>query len=323
MEEDTEIVPSGVVVGIRDVRKAEAHLVDHILVLEGVRDQDHPLCEIALVEHGAVPGEDHRFVLDLPLLHAVRKVFQDGVVAPCLLFAVKEIADIRGNEMQLLPEIAVYILVVLVEDAVPNDRIHPGEIGGHEGRRHLRIVRVGLDHPDGRFGAVVGGLHIPVVVGNGQPLILRPVLRDLQHAVYCILRLVKAERPEPDDDLHAVVGPGHLKGFLPVPDRFVKVRKDFGRDSVHRIDAADARPGGGGPLHCRKAQKVVAADRIKDGQECFVAAAVRIFTDRLANALLELCGQQELREQLVQLRIPGLYDAPDQRHGDDHRVVVA
>ena len=45
------------------------------------------------------------------------------------------------------------------------------------------------------------------------------------------------------------------------------------------------------------------------------------YPDKSVGAFFQ--GQQELCEQLVQLRIPGLYDAPDQRHGDDHCVVVA
>ena len=243
-------------------------------------------------------------------------------MASRLLLTVKELRDIQRNKLQLLLEIAVYGLVLLIADAASDDRIHLREVGRHEGRRHLRVVRIGLDHPVGGPGAVFGGLHIVIIVGNGQPLVLRPRLHDLQHAVDGIPGFIKAQSPESCDDQDAVVGPGHLKSFLPAPDRLVKILKDFGRDPVHRIHIADASPCGDRAFHRRKPQEIVVADRFKDRQEGFRTSAVCIFTDRLACALLKLCGQKELREQLMELRIPGLYDSPDERHRDDRRVVV-
>ena len=242
---------------------------------------------------------------------------------PCLLLAVKELTDSQRNENQLLRKVAVNRLVLRVADAVPDDRVHRRLVGGHEGCRHLLIVRVGLEHPVGCLLAEVGELHVAVIVGNGQPLVLRARLCNLQHAVDGVLRLIEAQGPETDDDPDRVIGPGHLKGFCPVRDRLGKVREDLGGDPVHRFGAADARPGGDGPLHGRKTQEVIVVDRLQDREKCLRPAAVRILADGLAHALLQPCGNQKSGQQLMKLRVFGLYDPPDERHGDDHGVVVA
>ena len=138
MQKDTEVVPAGVVIGIRNVRKARADFVDEIHILQRVGDHDHPLRDITLVERCAVPRKDHGRKLDLPLLHSVRKIFEDSVMEPCLFLTVKYLTDFQREEFQLLVKCAVDQLIIFIADAVPDDGIHCVVVSGHKGRRHLR-----------------------------------------------------------------------------------------------------------------------------------------------------------------------------------------
>ena len=146
MQKDTEVVPAGVVIGIRNVRKARADLIDEIHILQRVGDHDHPLSNVTLVENSAVPWENHGRELNLPLLHAVRKIFKDPVMQSCLFLTVKYLTNFQREDFQLLIKCAVNQLIIFIADAVPDDSVHRVMVSGHKGRRHLLVVRVGLDH---------------------------------------------------------------------------------------------------------------------------------------------------------------------------------
>ena len=146
VQKDTEIVPASVVIGIRNVRKARADFIDEVHILQRVGDHDHPLREVALVESSAVPRENHGCKLDFPLLHAIRKIFEDSVMEPCLFLAVEDLTDFQREEFQLLIKCAVDQLIIFIADAVPDDSIHRVMVSGHKGCRHLLVVQVGLDH---------------------------------------------------------------------------------------------------------------------------------------------------------------------------------
>ena len=249
VQKDTEVAPAGVVIGIRDVRKARADFIDEIHILQGVGDHDHPLCQVALIERSAVPRKDHGRKLDLPLFHAVRKIFEDSVMQPCLFLTVKNLTDFQREEFQLLIKCAVDQLIIFIANAVPDDSVHRVMVCGHKGCRHLLVVRVGLDHFICSFFALRRVLHKAIVVGNRQPLVFRPRLHDLEHAVNCVLRFIKAERPKPSDDLNAVVGPGHVHGLRPVIDCLVYVIEKLCGDPVHRVKIAYTRPRRNRPLH--------------------------------------------------------------------------
>ena len=253
MEKYPQVIVAGVIIGIHDVGQADAGLVDQRLVLQRIGDQDHSLGEVALVEDRAVPGEDHGAVLYFALLHAVREALQDPVVQPRLFLAVPELAGIQRIIVQrALILDAVDRLVLLVADAVPDDRVDGIQVSGHESGRHLRIVRIGLQDLPRCLPAVFRELHIVVVIGNGQSLVLRAALHDLQHARDGVPRLVEADGPQTRDDLHAVVGLRHLQSPAPVADRFADVSKELRRDPVHRVEIADAGPGGDRSLDCRE-----------------------------------------------------------------------
>ena len=223
---------------------------------------------------------------------------------PRLFLAVPELAGIQRIIVQrALVLDAVDRLVLFVADAVPDDRVDGLQVSWHESGRHLRIVRIGLQDLPRSLPAVFRELHIVVVIGDGQPLVLRAALHDLQHARDGVPRLVEADGPQARDDLHAVVGLRHLQSSVPVADRFADVSKELRRDPVHRVEIADAGPGGDRALDCREPEQVVVLDRLQDRQESLRPSAVRVLADRLPHTFLQPCGDQELCQKLVQLRI--------------------
>ena len=323
MQQDPQIILTGVVVRIHNIRQADTNLVDQILVLQGIGDHGHPLGQAALVQHHAIPGEDQRTELHLPLLHAVGKIFQDLIMAPGLVRVLKNLSDRKGYKDQIVLVYTVDDFALGIMDTGPDDRIHRVQIGGHESRRHAEILRVSLQDLPGRLLAVLGELHVMVVIGNRQPLVLRPVFGNLQHTLYGVPGFIKANGPKTCNDLHAVIRPCHFQRPLSVPDRLADARKEFGGDPVHGIHTADAGPGGNGPFYSRKTQQIIILDGLKNGQKSFRPAAVRVLTDRLAHALLQPGCQQEFCQQVMQFRIAGFDNAPDQGNRDQHRIIVA
>ena len=314
VQQNPQVLEAGVVVGVDDVRKARAHLVDHRLVLQRIGDHRHSLREVALVEDGAVPGEDHGDVLCFALLHAVREIFQDAVVQARLLLAVKNLRDRKRLIMQILLVGGVNSPAVLVADAAPDKGVHRIEIGGHESGGHLRILRISLeDLPCGPL-AEFRELHVAVVIGNRQTLVLRAALRNLQHALHGVLRLVKAQRPQARDGLHAVVGAGHLQGLVRVPDGLADPGEELIRDPVHGVEIANAGPGRNGALYGRKPKQVVIFNSLQNSEKAFRPPAVCVLADRLAHAFLEPCGHKEPCQKIVELSVSRLHDSPDQRH---------
>ena len=250
MQKNAHVVLARVVIGIRDVRQPDADVVDQCLVLQRVSDHSHALCEVALLERRSVPGEDKRHIFHLFLLHAVREILQDPIVKAGLFLSVKQLMDVERDIAQVFFIYAVDDLVLLIADAVSGDCIHSVHIRGHECGCHLQIFRIGLQDLLRRLIAVFRELHIAVVIGNSQPLVLGPALHDLQHALNSVLCLVESEGPQAGDDLRTVVGLCHGKRCLPVPHSLADSSKELVRDPVHRIEIADTCPGGDGTLHC-------------------------------------------------------------------------
>ena len=239
-----------------------------------------------------------------------------------LLLCVKQLIDVKRAIVQVLRGCAVDRLVLLIADTVPCHDVHGAQVGGHESSRHLHIVRIGLQDPCGSFAAVLRKLHILVVVGNGQALVFRSALRNLQHALNGVLRLVKAHGPQTGDNLHTVVGLCHRVRRIHIPHRCADTCEELVRDPVHGIEVADAGPGGNGAFHSRKAQQIVLFDCCQNSEKRLRPAAVRVLADRLAHAFLQPCRHQEFGQKFMELSIIGLHNAPDQRHGDQHSIVV-
>ena len=323
MQQDPQIILTGVVVRIHNIRQADTNLVDQILVLQGIGDHGHPLSQAALVQHHAIPGEDQRTELHLPLLHAVGKIFQDLIMAPGLVRVLKNLGDRKGHKDQIVLVYTVNDFALGIMDTGPDDRIHRIQVGGHESRRHAEILRVSLQDLPGRLLAVLGELHVMVVIGNRQSLVLRPVFGNLQHTLYGVPGFIKANGPKTCNDLHAVIRPCHFQRSLSVPDRPANARKEFGGDPVHGVHAANAGPGGNGPFYSRKTQQIIILDRLQNGQKSFRPAAVRVLTDCLAHALLQPGCQQEFCQQVMQFRIAGFDNAPDQGDRDQHCIIIA
>ena len=244
-------------------------------------------------------------------------------MAPGLVRILKDLSDWKGKKDQIVLVDAVNDLALGIMDTGPDDRIHRVQIGGHESRRHPQILRVSLQDLPGRLFAVLRELHIVVIIGNRKPLVLRTVFSNLQHALYGVPGFIKTNGPKTGNDLHTVVRPGHFQRLLPVPDCLADAHKEFGGDPVHGVHAADAGPGGNGPFYSRKTQQVIVLDGLKNGQKSFHPAAIRVLTDRLAHALLQPGRQQEFCQQIMQLRIAGFDNAPDQGDRHQHRVIVA
>ena len=162
-----------------------------------------------------------------------------------------------------------------------------------------------------------------VIIGNRKPLVLRTVFGNLQHALYGVLCFIKTNGPKTCNDLHTVIRPGHFQRPLSVPDRLADARKEFDGDPVHGVHAADAGPGGNGPFYSRKTQQIIILDGLKNGQKSFRPAAVRVLTDCLAHALLQPGRQQKFCQQVMQFRIAGFDNAPDQGNRDQHCIIVA
>ena len=101
MQKDAHVVLARVVIGIRDVRQPDADVVDQCLVLQRVGDHSHALCEVALLERRAVPGEDKRYIFHLFLLHAAREVLQDPIVKTGLFLSVKQFMDVERDIFQV------------------------------------------------------------------------------------------------------------------------------------------------------------------------------------------------------------------------------
>ena len=323
MQQDPQVILTGVIVGVHDIRQADTDLVDQVLVLQGIGDHGHPLGQAALVQHHAIPGENQRTELHLPLLHAVGKIFQDLIMAPGLVRILKNLGNRKGHKDQIVLIYTVNDFALGIMDTGPDDRIHRVQIGGHESRRHPQILRVSLQDLPGRLFAVLGELHIVVIIGNRKPLVLRTVFGNLQHALYGVLCFIKTNGPKTCNDLHTVIRPGHFQRPLSVPDRLADARKEFDGDPVHGVHAADAGPGGNGPFYCRKTQQIIILDGLKNGQKSFRPAAVRVLTDRLTHALLQPGSQQELCQQIMHLRIAGFDNAPDQGDCNQHCIIVA
>ena len=249
MQKDAHVVLARVVIGIRDVRQPDADVVDQCLVLQRVSDHSHALCEVALLERRSVPGEDKRHIFHLFLLHAVREILQDPVVKTGLFLSVKQLLDVERDIAQVFFIYAVDDLVLLIADAVTGDCIHSVHIRRHECGCHLQIFRIGLQNLLRCLITVFRELHIAVVIGNGQPLVLGPALHDLQHALYSVLCLVESEGPQAGDDLHAVVGLRHGKRSLLIPHSLANPRKELIRDPVHGVKITDSRPCGDRALY--------------------------------------------------------------------------
>ena len=323
MQQNPQIILTGVIVGIHDIRQADTDLVDQILVLQGIGDHGHPLGQAALIQHHAIPGKDQRTELHLPLLHAVGKIFQDLIMAPGLVRVLKDLGDRKGHKDQIVLVYTINDFAFGIMDTGPDDRIHRVQISGHESRRHAEILRVSLQDLPGRLLAVLGELHVMVVIGNRQPLVLRPVFGNFQHAADGIPGFIKAQGPKACHDLHTVIRPCHFQCPLSVPDRLADARKELGGDPVHGIHTANAGPCGNGPFYSRKTQQIIILDGLKNGQKSFRPAAVRVLTDCLAYAFLQPGRQQEFCQQVMQFRIAGFDNAPDQGNRDQHRVIVA
>ena len=323
MQQDPQIILTGVIVGIHDIRQADTDLVDQILVLQGIGDHGHPLGQAALIQHHAIPWEDQRTELHLPLLHTVGKIFQDLIMAPGLVRVLKDLGDRKGHKDQIVLVYTINDFALGIMDTGPDDRIHRVQISGHESRRHAEILRVSLQDLPGRLLAVLGELHVMVVIGNRQPLVLRPVFGNFQHAADGIPGFIKAQGPKACHDLHAVIRPCHFQCPLSVPDRLADARKELGGDPVHGIHTANAGPCGNGPFYSRKTQQIIILDGLKNGQKSFRPAAVRVLTDRLAHTLLQPGRQQKFCQQVMQFRIAGFNNAPDQGDRHQHRVIVA
>ena len=182
MQKYPQIITAGVVVGIHDISQAHAGFVDQGVVLQRVGDHSHPLREVAFVENSPIPGEDHGIVLYFALLHGISEILQNTVVQPRLLLAVKYLTDRQRIVMDVRLVRHIDRLILIVPDAAADDRIHSVQISGHESSRHLLILRVSLEDLPCGLLAVIGVLHIPVIVGNRQALVLCTALRDLQHA---------------------------------------------------------------------------------------------------------------------------------------------
>ena len=249
VQKDPQIIAAGVVVGIHDVGQAHAGLVDQGVVLQSVGDHSHPLREVALVEDRAVPGEDHGGVLYFALLHGVREILQNAIVQARLLLIVKDLSDRQGIVMNVRLVRHIDRLILRVSNAAADDRVHSVQVSRHESSCHLLVLRISLEDLPCGLLAVIGVLHIPVVVGNRQALVLCNALRDLQHASYGVLGLVEAQCPQTGDNLHTVVGLRHFKGSGAVTDRFADACQKLVRHPVHGVDAADAGPCGDGALN--------------------------------------------------------------------------
>ena len=157
--------------------------------------------------------------------------------------------DVERDIFQVLLVHTVDDLVLLIADAVPGNGVHSVHIRRHEGGGHLQVFRIGLQDLLRRLIAVVRELHIAVVIGNGQPLVPGAVLRDLQHALNGVLRLIETDSPQASDDLHAVVGLCHGKRCLPVSHSLADPRKELIRDPVHGVKITDSRPCGDRALY--------------------------------------------------------------------------
>ena len=257
MQKDPQIVAPGVVIGVGDVRKPLTYLVDQSLVLEGIGGQDHPLDQVALFQADPVPGEDHGNKIQLLLFHLVRQAPKDPIEASGLLLVLIELRDRKRIIHGLVLLDLVGTCPVRGPDAAPDDRIGIVQEGGQEGCRHLQVLRIGLQDLFGRLFGEIGELHVVVVVGNGKALVPCAAVRDLQHPVHGVLSLIKAQGPEPCDDLHAVLalchGPGG-PGILQSPSH---QGKELCADPVRRLCMEDPGPGGNGPFDPRKADQIM------------------------------------------------------------------
>ena len=323
VKKNTDRIPARIVIRICDIRKTYTDFVYQILILESKGNHDHSLCEITLVKNYTVPRKNHRRILYLFLLHAVRQIFQDSVMKPCLLLTFKNFIDCQGRYVQVLIVYAVDMFTVLILNAASNDSINSVMISGHKSRCHLEIIGIGLNHFLCSYFTERGILHIAVIIGNSQPLVPCSALHDFHHTIDRIARFIKAHRPETGNNSHAVVGPGHLQSSLPINDSLADIFKKFGRYPVHRFGIAYACPSGYCSLHCGKSQKIIFPNRLQYSKESFCPAAVRIFTDCLTNSFLQSCGYQELCKEIMKLCITGLYDSAYKRYRDHHRIIVA
>ena len=146
VKKNTDRIPARIVIRICDIRKTYTDFVYQILILESKGNHDHSLCEITLVKNYTVPRKNHRRILYLFLLHAVRQIFQDSVMKPCLLLTFKNFIDCQGRYVQVLIVYAVDMFTVLILNAASNDSINSVMISGHKSRCHLEIIGIGLNH---------------------------------------------------------------------------------------------------------------------------------------------------------------------------------
>ena len=172
MQKDPQITEACIVIGIHDIRQSDTDFVDQLLVLKGIGDHNHPLCQITPVKLRAVPGEDHGGIFHFPLFHAGGKILQNSIVAQSLLSAFKKLLHIQGKIGQIVLCDSIDRLVLRVPDTVSDDRVHCIQISGHEGGRHFRIIRIHLQNFPRRLLAVFRKLHISIVIGYGQALVL-------------------------------------------------------------------------------------------------------------------------------------------------------
>ena len=194
---------------------------------------------------------------------------------------------------------------------------------GQPYRHHVGLVAVGLQDGLGHAVSHKRKLQLRGKVARDQKLMAGAVMNQKIQSRDRFGHVGKGQTPEGDVDSHRILGGKSLGAGLWGVQTIEDEAQTLAADSVQSscFLGHDPQPHAHGPLDSREADEVVLRDDTENGTEGLGGAAIAVLADGLAQALLELGGQQELAHELMEILTVGLHDAADKLDCDAPHAV--